>query len=198
LPMGNAHRPPVELIYEAATPVLRALTRNDPYGRDELEDLLATVTAKVLGRLNQGPPVEDVARYAKQVARNTFNDWLRHRQRHPETPWPNRSDGEPVSFRAQQSSPSSVVARRDDQRRHAAAIRDGLDALSGTEREVLRLRYEEGRSAADVAKQLGYKNAAVVDTVAARARKKLADGLPPSLIDKVDPKRPRPAVRRRP
>ena len=194
--MGNAQKPPVERIQEAATPVLLALTRGDAHARDQLEDLLSTVTAKVLGRLTREPPVEDLEHYVKQVARNAFNDWLRHKQRHPEDLL---SDGS-LSNNNQlpQTTPSSLAVRRDDQRRHAAAIREVMERLSGAEQAVLRLRYGDGLSAAEVAAQLGYKSAAVVDTIAARARKKLAERLPQSLIDKVAPRPPAPpAVRRR-
>ena len=78
-------------------------------------------------------------------------------------------------------SPSSRAIQRDDQRRHAPMIRRAFANLAPSERCVLQLRFDEGRSSAEVADLLGYKSPAVVDTIVSRARKKLDDQLSPSL-----------------
>jgi len=79
-------------------------------------------------------------------------------------------------------TPSSLVAESDDRRRHAPLILEAWESLTAAERAVLELRFVEGRPSAEVAEALGYKSAAVVDTTVSRARRKLVDRLPPSLM----------------
>jgi len=68
----------------AAERVLRALAAQDPQDRQEVPDLLAKVTERVLTRRRGGHRIEDAEQYAKQVARNAFNDWLRSKRRERE------------------------------------------------------------------------------------------------------------------
>ena len=72
----------VHVVQEAAEPVLRALAGGDPVDLDELPGLLDEVIAKVLQHIESHRGVDDVPQYAKQVARTTFIDWLRSKQRH--------------------------------------------------------------------------------------------------------------------
>lgn len=188
--MASGLTDPAQVIQQAAEPVLRALARGNALDHAEVPDLLATVSERVLRRIRQGSEIEDLATYAKQTARNVFTDWLRSQRRgrrHRQPDEGPRSLSTPLVERLATSSltPSSAVVRRDDQRRHALMIQAALAGLTAKERAVLELRFGEGRSSAEVAAILGYRSEAVVDVTASRARRKLRDWLPPSLMDPI-------------
>jgi RNA polymerase sigma factor (sigma-70 family) len=175
-----------EKIETAARPVLLACSAGDAFGRQQLDDLVATVVEKVLRRLKSEPPVRDLAQYSKQTARTVFTNWLRDLQKYPEQAPPLMGSEDPSPewgdiLPDQGMTPASLVVRADDQRRHALDIRDALAGLSATERAVLYCRYQVGLSAAKVAELLGYKSQGVVNDKIRRIRKKLADDLPLSL-----------------
>ncbi|MGH8991306.1 MAG: RNA polymerase sigma factor [Acidimicrobiia bacterium] len=185
--MASGLTDPAMVVQEAAKPVLRALAGADPVDHDQVPDLLATVTERVLRRLRRGAEIEDLVTYAKQAARNVFSDWLRSKRRertHRHRDGGPESLSTPLAERLAASSltPSSAVVRRDDQRRHALMIQAAVAGLSAKERAVLQLRFVEGRTSAEVAEILGYRSPAVVDVTVSRARKKLRDQLPPSLM----------------
>ncbi len=120
--------------------------------------------------------------------RNAFNDWLRSKRRQRE-PIHRDVSGEPSSTPVIDRvvdrlgrTPSSLVADDDDRRRQAPLIQAAWKSLTGVERAVLELRFVQGKPSSEVARLLGYRSAAVVDTTASRARKKLASRLPPSLM----------------
>ncbi len=175
-------------VREAAEPVLRALAGSDAVAQAEVPDLLGTVTVRVLARLRPGHDIENVAAYAKQTARNVFKDWLRskrHHGRHIHRDANRDSSSTPLTehlYNRASLTPSSLAALHDDQRRHAPMIEAALASLTATERAVLGLRFGDGRSSAEAAEILGYRSAAVVDTMVARARRKLRDRLPQSLM----------------
>lgn len=175
----------------AAHPVLRSLARGDPLDQAEVPDLLDIVTERVLARRRAGHPIDDLALYAKQAARNVFKDWLRSKRRQRAHVHHHVSDESSSTsfvdrlYDSASLTPSSLVAQRDDQRRHAPMIRDAFASLSPMERAVLDLRFVEGRSSAEVAQILGYKSSGVVDTTVSRAREKLRNRLPQSLMDPI-------------
>lgn len=177
-------------VRDAAHPVLRSLARGDALDQAEVPDLLNIVTERVLARRRAGHQIDDLALYAKQAARNVFRDWLRRKRRQREHVHRHVSSESSTSlldrlYDSNSLTPSSLVAQHDDQRRHAPMIRDAFASLSPTERAVFDLRFAQGRSSAEVAQILGYNSPGVVDTTVSRARKKLRDRLPQSLMDPI-------------
>lgn len=175
----------------AAEPVLLALAAGNPADLQQVPDLLSRVTERLLALDQAGRPIADVERYAKQAARNAFRDSLRARRRQrvvgPGAGSPSESAAPLVERLVDRAArtPASLVADDDERRRHAPQIKAAWEALTPTERAVLGLRHVEGRTAVEVAAVLGYRSAAVVDSTASRARRRLRDLLPEAVVEAV-------------
>lgn len=178
------------LIEQAVRPVVTALANGTPgVNQADVDDLVSEVTENVLRRVRAGAEIRDLGRYAKQAARYAFYGHVR-RRRAAALLEPQRGPGERASYDdwldriagvVVSGSPSAQVIGAEDAARHRERITWALGQLSAAELSILMLRHRDGLSGKEIAEILGYKNAAVVDTMAARARSKLADHLSPSL-----------------
>lgn len=185
-----------DVIAASARPVLLALAGGRSLFVDMVDDLSQQVVVKVSARLESGAPITDLISYTKQAARNTFftsrDKLLREVPMSiiGEPAYPAKWAGN-VMFRPIEVSPSTQVAEQDDHLRYQKIITGALANLSVREEEILRLRFEDGRSSAEVADLLGYKNAGSVDTIVSRARKHLEtylSSVTPSLLGLVLPR----------
>lgn len=187
--MATGLTDPARQVREAARPVLATLARGSrQINADDVDELESQVVVKVLARLAGGGEIEYLDRYSKQVACNAFYDRVRRRRvvevletkqgsddAHDAVPWLERM------AEAASASPSDQVIRREDARRHREHIAWALDQLTVAERSILLLRHDKGLDGRQIAELLGYKDARVVDTLAARARSRLMQYLSPSL-----------------
>lgn len=188
--MATGLTEPSERILQAVRPVLSALAQGTPsINADDVEDLTNHVVEKVLRRLGAGAQIRDLEVYAKQAARHAFYDQVEQRGALIELePKHDSAEGQWSSWLEQvaplglAASPSEQLIAGEDALRHQEAVIWALQQLSSAERSILVLRHSEGLDGKEIAEQLGYKSAAVVDTTAARARTKLERHLSPSLL----------------
>jgi len=157
-------------------------------GPDDVDDLIQSTLVNVMSRLKADGEIVNLEAYARTAARRAFYAHVRQSKmvvllepppdkRVPVTePWLERM------AKALEPSPSELALGDLDRSRYAEQIRLALEALPDSEREVLILRHGVGLSAEDVAACTGYKNATTVDSVAARARRRLEVHLSPSLL----------------
>jgi RNA polymerase sigma factor (sigma-70 family) len=181
---------PALQVRQAVRPVLLALARGTPeINADDVEDLVSHVVERVLLRLVAGAKIEDLAAYSKKAARHAFYDRVGQRGVDDLAPKEDAAQGEGgvpwlerVAHRALSASPSDQLIAREDALRHKERITWAFQQLSVAERSILFLRHEECLDGEKIAELLGYKSAAVVDSLASRARTKLQRYLSPSLL----------------
>ena len=179
--MATGLTDPARQVTAAVRPVLSALARGTSgVTADDVDDLVSHVVEKVLRRVAAGAEIHDLAAYSKQAARYAFYDHVEQRGAGELAPRDHPADGqggdpwiERVAQRILSDSPSNQVIAREDARRHQANILWAFQQLTVAERSILLLRHEDGLDGEEIAELLGYRNAAVVDSLASRARTKL-------------------------
>ena len=192
--MASGLTDPARQVTAAVRPVLSALARGTPgVNADDVDDLVSQVVEKVLCRLAAGAEIHDLGPYSKQAARHIFYDHVGQRGGGELAPSERAADvqgGDPwierVAQRILSDSPSDQVIAREDARRHQANILWAFQHLSVEERSILFLRHDDGLDGEEIAELLAYRNAAVVDSLASRARTKLRRYLSPTLQGWVD------------
>lgn len=141
----------VALHREAAFRVARRLVRSDA----EAEDLTQTAILNVLRRAGNIEDVSNVKAYLLTTVRNLWRNQLRQQGRR-------RFVGADAAehLAATEAGPEERALTGLD----AAMAREAFHSLSGTSREILRLRYVDGLGFTELAGQLG------ITPVAARQR----------------------------
>jgi len=151
--------------------VLRVLFRSG--GREELDDLRQEVWARLLAR--DAAALRDfraehsgaLGLFLAQVARRVAIDHQRARRARP----PSSGGAEPDALEHEGASPESALGDAQTRRRLLCA----LDEVAGSarDRDILRLHYEAGLSAAEIAQMGLGLEVRGVEAVLRRAREKV-------------------------
>jgi RNA polymerase sigma-70 factor (ECF subfamily) len=117
---------------------------NEDDARDAVQEILARALEAIRG--DRIPPEVPVPRFVQGIARHVLCDTVRQRIRH-------QSDAGDATDLLPANDPSAldrIVAIEERE-----SLRIALNRLRGADRELLRLCYVDGRSLADIAKELG-------------------------------------------
>ena len=158
-----------------------------PGAHNDVDDLLQDVVERVLRKLMDEHAIDNVPAYVKKTARTAFIAWVTKRGREVLAPADRAGSLSTPFFEDRpDGSGRSLGSLRVSAERHvhnSKEIDRCLALLTPVERAVLVLRHGDEVSGARIAEQLGYKSAAVVDVTANRARRKLKECLPYSVLE---------------
>ena len=145
---------PVELLTREEGALRRVLQR---YVRDAstVDDLFQEVSLKVLRRVDSVREPAALRGWLFQLARNACLDYLRREDRRRQTATDDLAEHGAVGDLGR--GPSDHVLSQE----RLAAVRRALDQLPASQREVIRLRVEEGLDHVAIAARLGISRQAV-------------------------------------
>jgi RNA polymerase sigma-70 factor (ECF subfamily) len=158
LPLPGAAAPaatdPVELLTREEGALRRVIQR---YVRDAatVDDVFQEVSLKVLRRVDTVRDPLAVRGWLFQLARNACLDYLRREDRRRQSAAEDLSDHRAVGDLGRSPGEQFLSAER------LAAVRRALDQLPASQREVIRLRIEEGLDHVAIAQRLGISRQAV-------------------------------------
>jgi RNA polymerase sigma-70 factor (ECF subfamily) len=145
---------PVELLTREEGALRRVLQR---YVRDAstVDDLFQEVSLKVLRRVDSVRDPAALRGWLFQLARNACLDYLRREDRRRQTAADDLAERGAIGDLGR--GPSEHVLSQE----RLAAVRRALDQLPASQREVIRLRVEEGLDHVAIAARLGISRQAV-------------------------------------
>ncbi len=181
----------IEAVRRTAVPIVASRGHGFGLSLEDREDLLQDVLVKYLHTWPDDTEPDNVAAWLETVAARTITDRWRAVERRPKA----------ANVRATDEDAYDVVAdlmektksRQASSPAISALLRDEIFSLiSDEEAQLLRLRFVEDMSAAEVAAELGITGSNV-DQRVTRAKKKLRTALAqrPDLVDELRTSHPR-------
>lgn len=133
----------------------------------DAEDLFQEVWVRFSEALERGVEIEDQARWCRGTARNLVLHYWRDRMNDKVVVDQELIDLVELAFEEEAGDQDLVQARQD-------ALAKCLQALPDRSREILRLKYDEGRTAEEVARSVSQTTASVMMALS-RLRRALRD-----------------------
>ncbi|MBE7326030.1 sigma-70 family RNA polymerase sigma factor [Nocardioides sp. Y6] len=186
-----------EALIDVARPIVRGRGGRAGLGEADLEDLLQIVLTKFVTTWDDDRAPDNVEAWLETATKNAIIDRARAEDRRPAANFAQDDDADPVGLLVHQMRSSRVASLPAV---GAVVIDDALALLASRDADVLRRRFIEGRSAAEVAEELGLSPASV-DQRVSRAKRKLREALEdrPDLREALEAPHPQPyALEQRP
>jgi len=152
--VGDTYAQASALLLREEAPLRRVIQR---YVRDAstVDDVFQEVSLKVLRRLDSVRDQAALRGWLFQLARNACLDYLRREDRRAQTASDSLADQRASGDLGRTPSEHFLSAERVD------AVRRALARLPGSQREVIRLRIEEGLDHLAISQRLGISRQAV-------------------------------------